>query len=92
MLQVQVVNTQGNPLAGVKVVIQWDGGQDTFITGLKPDRGAGYADYLLKPNTSYTLLVGEGGLRIGDIQVEDCETSRLERYGGTWLYTFRQVP
>jgi len=92
MLQVQVVNAQGTPLSGVNIIIQWDGGQDTFTTGLKPDRGAGYADYLLKPNTNYTLLVGEGGLRIGDIQVENCETSRQEKYGGTWLYTFHQVP
>ncbi len=92
MLQIQVLNAQGTPLAGVKAIIQWEGGQDSFITGLKPERDAGYADYVLKPNTRYSLLVGESGLRVGDIQIEDCETSRQEKYGGTWLLTFRQVP
>ena len=92
MLQIQVSDTEGVPLSGVRAVIKWQGGQDTFITGLKTEFGQGFADFTLKPTLRYSLLVGEGGESVGDIKVEECETSRKEQYGGIWLLTYRQLP
>lgn len=88
MIQVQVSDASQKPVAGVQVFINWQGGQDTFITGLKPDIGLGYADFSLVPQTVYSLrLMGSEEL-INDLKIEECETSHQERYGGTWLLTF----
>lgn len=88
MIQIQVADASQKPITGVQVLINWQGGQDTFITGLKPDIGLGYADFSLIPKTVYSLrLMGSEEL-INDLKIEECETSRQERYGGTWLLTF----
>ena len=36
-MQVQVNDTLGKPLPGVKIVVTWEGGEDTFYTGLIPE-------------------------------------------------------
>jgi hypothetical protein len=90
LLQIQIVDAQGKAVSGARLFIDWEGGQDTFITGLKPDMGAGYADYVLSPKVIYSLRLAGNDQSINDIKVEDCETSRKERYGGSWLLTFSQ--
>jgi hypothetical protein len=59
LLQVYITGADGNPLPGVRVVVTWEGGEDVFYTGLKPEMGAGYGDYLMAEQVSYRLKVGE---------------------------------
>ncbi|HAV76572.1 MAG TPA: hypothetical protein DCX53_04375, partial [Anaerolineae bacterium] len=60
LLQVIVYNSNRRQLAGIKIVIAWDSGEDEFFTGLKPELGNGYADFLMTPGTSYSVLLGPG--------------------------------
>ena len=46
LLQVIVYNSNRRQLAGIKVIITWDTGEEQFFTGLKPELGNGYADYV----------------------------------------------
>jgi hypothetical protein len=48
-----VGDTEG--IAGQTIRVRWDAGSDTLITGLKPERGAGYADFQMEAGLSYTI-------------------------------------
>lgn len=74
LMEIEVVDASGTPLAGVKITITWAGGEDFFYTGLKNPKNSGYADYELKPGVIYTLRVGESQ-PVGNIQTADCDGS-----------------
>ena len=38
-----------------------DGGEERFYTGLKPEIGLGYGDFMLGPGITYTLHISGGG-------------------------------
>jgi hypothetical protein len=50
-IQVIVRDTDGNDLAGIAVQVAWATGHDSFYTGVKPERGVGFADYAADPGT-----------------------------------------
>lgn len=52
-------DAQGQPLAGIKVVVSWPAGQDRFYTGLRPERGAGYADFEMAPAIVYEVYLAD---------------------------------
>jgi hypothetical protein len=59
LLSVVVYDAQGDPLPNVELLIRWQEGEDRFYTGLKPERGVGYADYALSAGQSYQVgIVG----------------------------------
>ena len=55
LIEVYVQNSDGSGIAGQRVRVSWDGGENTFITGLKPERGADYADFQMEANRGYTI-------------------------------------
>ncbi len=55
LIEVFVQDFNGQGIPGQAVRVRWDGGEDTFFTGLKPERGPGYADFQMKPDTGYTI-------------------------------------
>lgn len=85
-LQVEVLDEDGVPLQGVKVYVQWDGGNETFYTGLYPEISDGYADYAMAEDVIYQLQVGGASLFIEDIQPNVCSLDDGSSYfGGVWL-------
>ncbi len=59
LIEVYVQNSDGSGIPGQRVRVSWDGGENTFLTGLKPERGADYADFQMEANRGYTIeLVG----------------------------------
>jgi hypothetical protein len=59
LLQIQVMGSDGKPLSGVQIVILTKNGQDTFYTGLYPEIGPGYADFVMTAGEVYSLKVGD---------------------------------
>ena len=57
---------------------------EVFYTGLKPELGLGYADYLAEPGLTYQLEVPDSGLIITDIEVPTCLTDSDDSYWGSW--------
>jgi hypothetical protein len=90
LLQVLVVNRARRQLSGVEIVIAWDGGNDRFFTGLKPELGSGYADYLLAPDTTYTVQLASGSDVARGIVVPDCQSPDGDSFPGGMKLTFQQ--
>jgi hypothetical protein len=90
LLQVQAQDAAGGPLAGVEVIVSWEGGEDHFFTGLKPDMGPGYADFTMTPGVVYTLRLADGGEPVEDLTAAECEAEGGSRYWGSWLLVFSQ--
>jgi hypothetical protein len=90
LLQVMVLNPSRRQLAGVEVVITWDGGEEQFFTGLKPELGNGYADYIMTPNTTYTVQLARGSDVALGITAPTCQTASGENFFGGIKLTFQQ--
>lgn len=90
LVKVQALNANQEPMPGVEIIVTWDGGEEHFYTGLKPELGLGYADFTLTLDTVYTLRVGEGGQPITNLSAAECTTVSGERFWGAWLLTFVQ--
>ena len=90
LLQVIVYNSKRRQLAGIKVVITWENGEEQFFTGLKPEIGNGYADYLMTPDTAYTIQLGLGSDIATNLIAPACQTSSGEIYTGGFKITFQQ--
>lgn len=79
LLQIEVRDSAGEPVAGVQISIAWNGGLDTFYTGLKPAVGAGYADFQMTPGVTYSLRVGSSET-LNDLIAPQCTAAD----GGTF--------
>lgn len=91
-IQVYVTDAGGNPVPGVGLQVRWEGGQEVFYTGLKPEFGLGYADYEMSEGGVYSLTLAEGGELVNGLAPSgDCPaTSNGSTYPGSWRVNFRQ--
>lgn len=85
LLQVVLKDAQGQPAAGVQIVIAWDGGLDTFYTGLKPSVGPGYADFVMAAGVEYSLRVGGSSETIKGLAAPQCSGDAGNYLGGLRL-------
>jgi hypothetical protein len=90
LIQVLAEDADGAGISGVEVVVSWEGGEDHFFTGLKPEFGPGYADFSMTPGVTYNLRLADGGQTITDLTPAECETSSGSRYWGSWYLLFAQ--
>ncbi len=81
LLQVEVLDENENPLAGVHITVSWDGGEDSFFTGLHPEMGPGYADFEMQENVVYSLRVGDASKPVTGLKVTYCNKNE----GGSYL-------
>ena len=86
LLQVIVQDSQGNPVAGVKIEITLVNSAPTyFYTGLYPEISSGYADYGMTRDGVYSLRVGEGGSLVTGLQAPQCSSEGTSYTGGLKL-------
>lgn len=90
LIQVLSEDAAGEQIPGVEAVVNWDGGEDHFFTGLKPELGLGYADFTMTPGVVYTLRLADGGQPITELTAAECEANDGSRYWGSWLLVFAQ--
>ena len=90
LLQVKITDAAGNPVPGVKIQVTWQGGEDFFFTGLKPELGVGYADFVMTPGVVYAVRLAEGSQAVSNLSVPDCGHPGGSNYWGDWLLTFTQ--
>jgi hypothetical protein len=94
LIAVWVQDAEGDGLAGIEIVVSWATGEDRFITGLRPDRGVGYADFEMSPRVEYDVALAEYGGDVArgltaDLAPGLCPTGTV---GLDWRVTFQQVP
>jgi hypothetical protein len=90
LLQVLLENTNGEPAAGIELVITWLGGEEHFFSGLKPELGNGYADFVMTPDVEYTLSMSNGGTPITGLISPACTAADGSAYSGGILLEFKQ--
>jgi hypothetical protein len=90
LLQILVLNPNRRQLAGVEILITWDGGSEQFFTGLKPELGNGYADFIMSPGTAYTVKLVRGSDVALGITAPTCQSPDGEAYAGSIKLTFQQ--
>ncbi len=73
-LEVYVLDASGGGIPAVKVQVQWDGGSDTFFTGLKPEISPGYADFQMDKNKTYTVTLPGLSEPVKGVSSADCQT------------------
>jgi hypothetical protein len=88
LIQILAEDSTGRPLSREGVIVTWDEGEDHFYTGLKPELGRGYADFLMIPGIVYEIRMASGGQTVSDITPAECETQGGRRYWGSWLLIF----
>ena len=77
-------------MSGVKIVITWDGGEEQFFTGLKPELGNGYADYIMAPDVTYTVQLAVGSDVATNVTAPSCQASSGETFRGGIKLTYQQ--
>jgi hypothetical protein len=55
IIEVFVQDFGGDGIPGQAVRVRWDDGEDTFYTGLKPERGPAYADFQMEAGRGYII-------------------------------------
>jgi len=90
LLQIMVLSSNRRQMSGVKIILTWEGGEEQFFTGLKPELGNGYADYIMMPNISYTVQLAVGSDAATSIKAPNCESSSGETFLGGIKLTFQQ--
>lgn len=77
-------------VAGVKIVVKGPGVEDSFFTGLKPEIGPGFADYLVTAPGSYTVQAAEGRSQVTQALsfAAGCPAETPYR---SWRVVFRRV-
>jgi hypothetical protein len=55
VLEVIVEDPFGNGIPGISVVVRSNERTETFFTGLKPQNGLGFADFIMTPDQTYTV-------------------------------------
>jgi hypothetical protein len=90
LIQVQVLDAEGEPVAGVEVMVTWEGGKDQFFTGLQHELGLGYADFTMSPGVNYSVqVVGDNSVE-SNLSAAECVLEDGSRYWGSWYLIYTQ--
>lgn len=86
LIQVIALDAAEVQIAGVEVIVTWDGGEDHFYTGLQPEMGRGYADFDMTEGVVYAVRLAEAGETARELSTFTCSGG----YPGSWRITFQQ--
>jgi hypothetical protein len=90
LLQVMVLDDGGHPMPAVEITVTWDGGQERFFTGFKPEISDGYADFVMQPGTSYALIVARAGPPVSGLVAPSCPDAAGQTFLGGLKLKFQQ--
>jgi hypothetical protein len=83
LIQVIVKTADGRGVSGVRIRVQWEGGDAGFITGMKPELSPGYADYTIAPGKIYQITIGDGLTVVRDLSAPTCPAATAVLGGQT---------
>jgi hypothetical protein len=76
VIEVFVQDFNGEGVPGQAVRVRWDGGDSTFFTGLKPERGPGYADFDMEQGKGYIVeMPGRSNPTTQPLNAVPCNTT-----------------
>ncbi|MFO7320600.1 MAG: hypothetical protein DIU68_002630 [Chloroflexota bacterium] len=90
VIEVNVQDGNGRGIPGQEIRVRWDSGSDTFFTGLKPERDAGYADFDMEAGTDYLVEIpGHSNSASEPLAAVPCTTSDGESAITSYRVVFR---
>ena len=89
-IEVEVVDADSEPKAAVEVIVQWNEGVDHFFTGFQLEKGLGYGDFTMEPDTAYQVFLADGSPTIDDLRIESC-LAREGGWPGGWRLIFQDT-
>ncbi len=91
VIEVFVQDFNGEGIPGQAVRVRWNGGESTFFTGLKPERGPGYADFQMESGIGYTVeMPGRSDPSSQPLVADACTTANGERVITLYRVFFRR--
>lgn len=90
LLQVMVFSASRRQVAGARIIINWENGEEQFFTGLKPELGNGYGDFNMSPEVIYTVRLAAGSEIAVGLIAPTCQTASGESFLGGIKLTFQQ--
>ena len=90
LLQVVLMDSRRRQVPGIKIIVTWNGGEDSFFTGFKPEVGDGYADFQMVEAVIYSVRVVQGGTTVPDVSIPICTDPNGQSFKGGVLLTFQQ--
>jgi hypothetical protein len=91
LLIIETYDASDKPIPGLQIIVKWSGGEDSFFTGLKTEKGLGYADFIMTPGISYTVQVADGGQLVQGLAASECKiTGSTDTYWGSWKIIYEQ--
>ena len=89
-IEVFVQDFGGDGLPGQAVRVRWDGGEDTFFTGLKPERGPAYADFQMEAGKGYIIeMPGRSDPSTQPLNAAPCTTDNGDDAVTSYRVVFR---
>jgi len=87
-IEIRVVDGAGLEIGGETVRLAWEGGRSDFLTGLKPERGEGFADFQMEAGLSYVVsMPGQSDPLRNPLAAEPCFTE----FGEEAITSYRVV-
>ncbi len=90
LLQITMLDARRRQLPGMEIIVTWDGGEEHFFTGLKPDLGNGYADFQMTSGVIYAVRLASGGSPVTDLSAPFCSGEGNVTFLGGIILTFQQ--
>jgi hypothetical protein len=90
LLQVMLKDARRRQVPGIEIIVTWNGGEDRFFTGFKPEVGDGYADFVMQADAVYSIRIVTGSSTVPDISAPACTDANGTSYPGGLLLNFQQ--
>jgi hypothetical protein len=90
LLQVVVTNLSRQQIPGAEIILTWNSGEEHIFTGMKPELGHGYADFLMTPGMTYSVRMADGGTPASELSAPECTTTDGDPYLGGIRVTFQK--
>lgn len=88
LLKLFLLNAEGLPASGIRLLLKSKGGDADTFTGLRPELGAGYAEFDLFPHEQYMLEIQDVDNLLG-IKAPLCPIEGGGEFWGSLLLTLR---
>lgn len=90
-IEIRVFDGGGQEMGGQTLRVAWEGGNSQFVTGLKPERGIGYADFVMVAGQSYVVsMPNQSDPLRNPLAAETCFTEFGESAITSYRVVFRQ--
>ena len=90
LIAVYVVDYLGRGIPAQRIRVRWGNHEDVFVSGLKPERGDGYADFQMAPNVGYIIDMPGASVALGaELSTGVCYAGNRETLK-SWRVTFRE--